>query len=69
MTVKQLIEKLKVFNENSIIHCTLWGETYSGAPMMGELTEKHITTKEYIGLKYPVIEFGHTKEDVPTINI
>ena len=62
MTIEQLIEKLKTFNKNSTVECTLWGDTYSGAPIIGELEEEYIITKEYIGLEYPVIQFGQRKD-------
>lgn len=69
MTIEQLTEKLKTFNKNSTVECTLWGNTYSGVPVMGELEEEYIITKEYIGLEYPVVQFGKRKEQQTTIEM
>lgn len=49
MTVKELITILQTFDENSIIECTIWGKTYSGMPVLGNLEKDYIYIKEYEG--------------------
>lgn len=66
MTVEQLINILRTFDKNSIVECSLDGETYSTFPVLGELTKEHITTKEYEGGITAVI-LGSRKEQCPRL--